>query len=90
MSNKRLETIYDKRSSIGGTLNEARLAPCGDDVVSGPARNIQETMCKKWGVEIKLSTEVTEERYRLTKIFFWPSALSHGEGSSPHKERRKE
>jgi 2,4-dienoyl-CoA reductase (NADPH2) len=53
-------TVYDKRPSIGGTLNEARFAPYGDDEL-WTCVDYQETLCKKYGVEIKLNTEVTEE-----------------------------
>ena len=53
-------TVYDKRDTIGGTLNEAKNAPYGDDEL-WTCVQYQETMCKKYGVELKLGTEVTAE-----------------------------
>ena len=52
--------VYDKRDVIGGTLNEARKAPYGDDEL-WTCVEYQEVMCKKAGVEFHLGTEVTEE-----------------------------
>ena len=52
--------VYDKRDVIGGTLNEARKAPYGDDEL-WTCVEYQEVMCKKAGVEFHLGTEVTDE-----------------------------
>ena len=52
--------VYDKRDVIGGTLNEARNAPYGDDEL-WTCIEYQEVMCKKAGVEFHLGTEVTDE-----------------------------
>ena len=52
--------VYDKRDVIGGTLNEARNAPYGDDEL-WTCVEYQEVMCKKAGVEFHLGTEVTED-----------------------------
>ncbi|MFO7783280.1 MAG: FAD-dependent oxidoreductase [Thermodesulfobacteriota bacterium] len=52
--------VYDKREEIGGTLNEASLAPYGDEELM-TCVNFQKTMCGKYGVELHLGTEVTEE-----------------------------
>jgi len=52
--------VYDKRDVIGGTLNEARNAPYGDDEL-WTCIDYQEVMCKKAGVEFHLGTEVTDE-----------------------------
>ncbi len=51
--------IYDKRDVIGGTLNEARNAPFGDDEL-WTCVEYQKVMCEKAGVEFHLGTEVTE------------------------------
>jgi 2,4-dienoyl-CoA reductase (NADPH2) len=52
--------VYDKRDVIGGTLNEAKKAPYGDDEL-WTCVEYQEVMCKKAGVEFHLGTEVTDE-----------------------------
>ncbi|UCH22012.1 MAG: FAD-dependent oxidoreductase [Deltaproteobacteria bacterium] len=52
--------IYDKRNEIGGTLNEARNAPYGDDEL-WTCVEYQKVMCEKAGVNFHLGTEVTEE-----------------------------
>ncbi|MEJ2165175.1 MAG: FAD-dependent oxidoreductase [Desulfobacterales bacterium] len=52
--------VYDKRDEIGGTLNEARNAPYGDDEL-WTCPEYQKVMCEKAGVEFHLGTEVTEE-----------------------------
>ncbi|MBT8363861.1 MAG: FAD-dependent oxidoreductase [Deltaproteobacteria bacterium] len=51
--------VYDKRDVIGGTLNEARNAPYGDDEL-WTCVEYQKVMCEKAGVEFHLGTEVTE------------------------------
>ncbi len=51
--------VYDKRDVIGGTLNEARNAPYGDDEL-WTCIEYQKVMCEKEGVEFHLGTEVTE------------------------------
>jgi 2,4-dienoyl-CoA reductase (NADPH2) len=52
--------VYDKRSGVGGTLNEARNAPYGDDEL-WTCVEFQEAMCAKYGVHLHLGTEVTEQ-----------------------------
>ncbi|UCG07980.1 MAG: FAD-dependent oxidoreductase [Desulfobacterales bacterium] len=52
--------VYDKRAEIGGTLNEARHAPYGDDEL-WTCVEYQKVMCEKAGVNFHLGTEVTEE-----------------------------
>jgi 2,4-dienoyl-CoA reductase (NADPH2) len=52
--------VYDKRDVIGGTLNEAKKAPYGDDEL-WTCIEYQKVMCKKAGVEFHLGTEVTDE-----------------------------
>lgn len=52
--------VYDKRSGIGGTLNEARNAPYGDDEL-WTCVEYQQAMCAKYGVQLHLGTEVTEQ-----------------------------
>jgi 2,4-dienoyl-CoA reductase (NADPH2) len=52
--------VYDKRDAIGGTLNEARNAPYGDDEL-WTCVEYQKVMCEKTGVEFHLGTEVTED-----------------------------
>jgi 2,4-dienoyl-CoA reductase (NADPH2) len=52
--------VYDKRSGIGGTLNEARNAPYGDDEL-WTCVEFQEAMCANYGVNFHLGTEVTEQ-----------------------------
>ena len=52
--------VYDKRDVIGGTLNEAKNAPYGDDEL-WTCIEYQKVMCEKAGVEFHLGTEVTEE-----------------------------
>jgi 2,4-dienoyl-CoA reductase (NADPH2) len=52
--------VYDKRDVIGGTLNEARNAPYGDDEL-WTCVEYQKVMCEKAGVQFHLGTEVTEE-----------------------------
>jgi 2,4-dienoyl-CoA reductase (NADPH2) len=53
-------TVYDKRESIGGTLNEASKAPYGDDELL-TCVEYQKAMCEKAGVSFKLGTEVTTD-----------------------------
>jgi 2,4-dienoyl-CoA reductase (NADPH2) len=53
-------TVYDKRDGIGGTLNEARHAPYGDDEL-WTCVEFQKVMCEKAGVQFSLGTEVTAE-----------------------------
>ncbi|MEW5909830.1 MAG: FAD-dependent oxidoreductase [Thermodesulfobacteriota bacterium] len=52
--------LYDKRPEIGGTLNEARKAPYGDDEL-WTCVEYQRKMCEMAGVEFHLGVEVTEE-----------------------------
>ena len=52
--------VYDKRDVIGGTLNEAKKAPYGDDEL-WTCVEYQKVMCEKAGVAFHLGTEVTEE-----------------------------
>ena len=52
--------VYDKRDEIGGTLNEAKHAPYGDDELWTCAE-YQKVMCEKAGVKFHLGTEVTED-----------------------------
>lgn len=52
--------VYDKRTTIGGTLNEARQAPYGDDEL-WTCVEYQMKMCNMEGVHFHLGTEVTEE-----------------------------
>jgi 2,4-dienoyl-CoA reductase (NADPH2) len=52
--------VYDKRGTIGGTLNEASKSPYGDDEL-WTCVEYQKVMCEKAGVTFHLGTEVTEE-----------------------------
>jgi 2,4-dienoyl-CoA reductase (NADPH2) len=52
--------VYDKRDVIGGTLNEAKNAPYGDDEL-WTCIEYQQVMCEKAGVTFHLGTEVTTE-----------------------------
>jgi len=52
--------VYDKRDVIGGTLNEAKNAPYGDDEL-WTCIEYQQAMCEKAGVTFHLGTEVTAE-----------------------------
>jgi 2,4-dienoyl-CoA reductase (NADPH2) len=52
--------VYDKRDTIGGTLNEARNAPYGDDEL-WTCVDYQKVMCEKAGVTFHLGTGVTED-----------------------------
>jgi 2,4-dienoyl-CoA reductase (NADPH2) len=52
--------VYDRRDVIGGTLNEARHAPYGDDELY-TCIEYQKVMCEKAGVTFHLGTEVTED-----------------------------
>jgi len=52
--------VYDQRSGIGGTLNEARNAPYGDDEL-WTCIEYQQAMCAKTGVQFHLGTAVTEQ-----------------------------
>jgi len=52
--------VYDKRDTIGGTLNEARKAPYGDDELWTCAA-YQKKMCELADVTFHLGTAVTEE-----------------------------
>jgi len=51
--------VYDRRGVIGGTLNEARNAPYGDDEL-WTCVEYQQAMCAKYGVQLHLGAEVTE------------------------------
>ncbi len=51
--------VYDKRDEIGGTLNEAKNVPYGDDEL-WTCVEYQKVMCEKAGVTFHLGTEVTE------------------------------
>ena len=55
--------VYDQRSTVGGTLNEARNAPYGDDEL-WTCTEFQEAMCAKYGVHFHLGTAVTEQLIR--------------------------
>jgi len=52
--------VYDRRETIGGTLNEATKSPYGDDEL-WTCVDYQKVMCEKAGVTFHLSTEVTEK-----------------------------
>jgi 2,4-dienoyl-CoA reductase (NADPH2) len=52
--------VYDKRDVIGGTLNEARNSPYGDDEL-WTCIEYQKVMCEKAGVTFHLGTGVTAE-----------------------------
>ncbi|MGD9057698.1 MAG: FAD-dependent oxidoreductase [Desulfobacterales bacterium] len=52
--------VYDKRDVIGGTLNEAKNAPYGDDEL-WTCVEYQKVMCEKAGVNFHLGTEVTDD-----------------------------
>lgn len=52
--------VYDQREVIGGTLNEAKEAPYGDDEL-WTCVEYQKKMCEKAGVEFHLGTRVTAE-----------------------------
>ncbi|MGD9204529.1 MAG: FAD-dependent oxidoreductase, partial [Desulfobacterales bacterium] len=52
--------VYDKRDVIGGTLNEAKNAPYGDDEL-WTCIEYQKVMCEKAGVNFHLGTEVTDD-----------------------------
>lgn len=52
--------VYDKRENIGGTLNEARKAPYGDDEL-WTCVEYQQKMCELAGVTFHLGTEVNED-----------------------------
>ncbi len=52
--------VYDKRNVIGGTLNEAKNAPYGDDEL-WTCIEYQKVMCEKAGVNFHLGTEVTDD-----------------------------
>jgi 2,4-dienoyl-CoA reductase (NADPH2) len=52
--------VYDKRDTIGGTLNEASKAPYGDDEL-WTCIDYQKKQCEDAGVQFHLGTEVTEE-----------------------------
>ena len=52
--------VYDKRDVIGGTLNEAKNAPYGDDEL-WTCVEYQKVMCEQAGVNFHLGTEVTED-----------------------------
>jgi len=52
--------VYDKKEEPGGTILEASKSPYGDDELM-TCINYQMTMCKKYGVEFHLGTEVSEE-----------------------------
>ncbi len=52
--------VYDKRDTLGGTLNEARKAPYGDDEL-WTCVEYQKKMCEMAGVTFHLGSEVTEE-----------------------------
>ena len=52
--------VYDKRDVIGGTLNEARNAPYGDDEL-WTCVEYQQTMCEKAGVTFHLGSDVNDD-----------------------------
>jgi 2,4-dienoyl-CoA reductase (NADPH2) len=52
--------VYDKREVIGGTLNEAKKSPYGDDEL-WTCVEYQKVQCEKAGVTFHLGTEVTED-----------------------------
>ena len=52
--------VYDKRDVIGGTLNEAKNAPYGDDEL-WTCVEYQQVMCEQAGVTFHLGTEVTDD-----------------------------
>jgi 2,4-dienoyl-CoA reductase (NADPH2) len=52
--------VYDKRDVIGGTLNEAKNAPYGDDEL-WTCVEYQKVMCEQAGVHFHLGTEVTDD-----------------------------
>ena len=52
--------VYDKRDVIGGTLNEAKNAPYGDDEL-WTCIEYQKVMCEQAGVNFHLGTEVTDD-----------------------------
>jgi 2,4-dienoyl-CoA reductase (NADPH2) len=52
--------VYDKRETIGGTLQEASRAPYGDEELM-TCVNYQKKMCEMAGVELHMGTEVTED-----------------------------
>ena len=52
--------VYDQRKTVGGTLNEARNAPYGDDEL-WTCVEFQQAMCAKHGVEFHLGAEVSEQ-----------------------------
>jgi 2,4-dienoyl-CoA reductase (NADPH2) len=52
--------VYDQRDTIGGTLNEAKHAPYGDDEL-WTCIDYQKVMCEKAGVTFHLGTEVTAD-----------------------------
>jgi 2,4-dienoyl-CoA reductase (NADPH2) len=52
--------VYDKRDVIGGTLNEAKSAPYGDDEL-WTCIEYQQAMCEQAGVNFHLGTEVTDD-----------------------------
>jgi 2,4-dienoyl-CoA reductase (NADPH2) len=52
--------VYDKRDVIGGTLNEAKNSPYGDDEL-WTCIEYQKVMCDQAGVNFHLGTEVTED-----------------------------
>jgi 2,4-dienoyl-CoA reductase (NADPH2) len=52
--------VYDKRDVIGGTLNEAKNAPYGDDEL-WTCVEYQKVMCEQAGVNFHLGTEVTDD-----------------------------
>jgi 2,4-dienoyl-CoA reductase (NADPH2) len=52
--------VFDTRGGIGGTLNEARHAPYGDDEL-WTCIEFQEAMCAKHGVHFHLGVKVTEQ-----------------------------
>ncbi len=52
--------VYDRRDAVGGTLNEARNAPYGDDELWTCVK-YQQAMCAKYGVQLHLGIEVSEQ-----------------------------
>jgi 2,4-dienoyl-CoA reductase (NADPH2) len=52
--------VYDKRDVIGGTLNEAKNAPYGDDEL-WTCVEYQKVMCEQAGVNFHLGIEVTDD-----------------------------
>ena len=52
--------VYDKRDEIGGTLNQAKTAPYGDDEL-WTCVEYQQVMCEKAGVNFKCDMKLGED-----------------------------